>query len=50
MYRTIDFNNKSNIAKIIINNSHDSFIDYSSNNNSSILKNDADLSIKNDSI
>ena len=50
MYRTIDFNNKSNIAKIIINNSHDSFIDYSSNNNSSILKNAVDLSLKNDSV
>ena len=50
MFKTIDFNNESNIMKNYNNNSHDSFIEYSSNNNSSILKNVADLSLKNDSI
>lgn len=55
MYKTIDSNNESNISLNHIknnnnNSAYDSFIDYSSNNNSLITKNQTDKRLKNDSI
>ena len=55
MYKTIDLNNESDISlnQIKNNNStyaYDSFIDYSSDDNSLITKNHTDKRLKNDSI